>query len=106
MKANLTNSRSSDNIHKARKESHFYREIAAIDPKSGRAVVIARFYWPSGVCYSCLWVNGVTHARGAGKAGGDTLQASALRHINSNPLRRVCSDLTLTFTEIEKGFEQ
>lgn len=70
MKANLTNSRSSDNIRKARKEDHFYREVTALDPKTGRAVVIARFYWPSSVCYSCVWVHGKTHPRGAGSAGG------------------------------------
>lgn len=70
MKADLSNSLSSDAIHKSRKEHHFYREVAAIDPKSGRAVVIARFYWPNQVCYSCLWIHGATHPRGAGKAGG------------------------------------
>ena len=70
MKADLTKSRASDNIHKARKENAFYREVVALDPKTGKAVVIARFYWPSTVCYSCLWVHGNEHGRGAGKAGG------------------------------------
>jgi len=70
MKANLTNSRQSDSIRKARKENHFYKEVAALDPKTGHAVVIARFYWPATVCYSCVWVHGNEHGRGAGKAGG------------------------------------
>lgn len=70
MKANLKNSRQSDNIAKARKENAFYREVTALDPKSGRPVVIARFYWPATVCYSCVWVHGNVHSRGAGKASG------------------------------------
>lgn len=54
-------------------------------------------------CGRKTYVNGIARQS---MHGGDTLRAAALRHIKLNPLRRVDSDLKLTFTEIEKGFEQ
>lgn len=93
MKANLTKSRASDNIHKARKENAFYREIAAIDPKSGRTVVIVRFYWPARVCYACVWVHGNTHPRGAGKAGGGGY------HMESAAFSAALDDAGITLSE-------
>jgi len=94
MKADLTNSRQSDNIRKARKENHFYREVSAIDPKTGAAVVIARFYWPASVCYSCVWVHSLgIHARGAGKAGGGGY------HIASAAFSAALDDAGITLSE-------
>ena len=60
-----------------RRETGFYREIAVLDPATGRAYVTARIYWPGSVARCALWVSGrdgkglrVTYGRGAGSAGG------------------------------------
>ena len=70
MKATI-NPRQADNVASYRKENALSREIAAIDPKTGRAVVTLRTYYPNQTAYACVWVHaGDIHARGAGKAGG------------------------------------
>lgn len=47
------------------------KEIAVIDPVTGRSIVICRIYTPGSVAYCCLWIHGSNaYARGAGKAGG------------------------------------
>lgn len=60
-----------------RRDNGFYREIAVLDPATGRAYVNARIYWPGTVAYCTLWVSGrdgrglrVTYGRGQGQAGG------------------------------------
>jgi hypothetical protein len=65
-----------DNINSAhRKESGFYRQLSALDPRDGSAIVTARFYWPgrdgASNCYCCVWIHGdKMHGAGSGKAGG------------------------------------
>lgn len=47
------------------------KEIAIIDPATGRAIVTARIYMPNSVAYCALWISAPNAcARGAGKAGG------------------------------------
>lgn len=46
------------------------QEIAVIDPTSGRAIIIARIYYPGNVAYACVWIHGKAYARGTGKASG------------------------------------
>lgn len=58
-----------------RKENGFYRQLSALDPRDGSAIVTARFYWPgrdgASTCYCCVWIHGDTlHGSGSGKAGG------------------------------------
>ena len=63
--------RQSDRIVKDRKEDHLNREYAAIDPKTGRAVVTLRTYYPGTVAHACVWIHAdPVHARGSGRAGG------------------------------------
>jgi hypothetical protein len=70
MKATI-NPRQDKNVSSYRKENALSREIAAIDPKTGRAVVTLRTYYPNQVAYACVWIQvGDDQARGAGKAGG------------------------------------
>lgn len=60
----------SRNMDSYRKENGFYREVTALDPATGRAVVTARIYFPGSVAYCALWVFGGAYGRGLGKAGG------------------------------------
>ena len=61
IKANVANiAASKKNIEGYRKENSFYQEIAALYPKTGRAVVAARFYGPSSTAYCVVWVAGPT----------------------------------------------
>ena len=54
-----------------RRETGFYREIAVIDPSTGRVPVVARIYWPGQNVYCALWIGaGEKYGRGAGTAGG------------------------------------
>lgn len=58
-----------------RKERGFYRQLSALDPRDGSAIVTARFYWPgrdgASNCYCCVWIHGdKAHGSGSGKAGG------------------------------------
>lgn len=47
------------------------KEIAVIDPATGRAIVIASIYIPATVAYCALWIHGSNaYGRGAGKAVG------------------------------------
>lgn len=70
IKANVANIRETAKVG-ARKENGFHREIAVLDPATGRAVVTARLYYPGTVCYCALWVSGAnTYGRGQGQAGG------------------------------------
>ena len=70
MKADITGLRETSKTY-ARRENGFYREIAVLDPKTGRAFVTARIYWPGETAYCALWIsNGDRWGRGQGKAGG------------------------------------
>lgn len=70
MKANVSGLRETEKGY-ARRDNGFYKEIAALDPATGRAVVTARFYIPGTTCYCALWINAPEKwARGNGKAGG------------------------------------
>jgi hypothetical protein len=70
MKATIS-PRKNDNLPNYRKENALSREIAALDPKTGRAVVTLRTYYPNQTAYACVWIHaGDVHARGGGKAGG------------------------------------
>lgn len=70
LKANVDNLTETAKTY-GRRDKGFDREIAVIDPKSGRAIVTARIYWPGETAYCALWVNhGSRHGMGAGKAGG------------------------------------
>jgi hypothetical protein len=70
VKANIDKIRETSRDY-VRRESGFCRELAVIDPVTGRTPVIARFYWPGSVCYCALWISGgERYGRGQGKAGG------------------------------------
>lgn len=70
MKADVSNMRETEkNFSNAR--NGFDREIAVIDPATGRSIVIARFFWPASQVTCLLWVHGKTaYGRGIGRAGG------------------------------------
>lgn len=71
MKVNFQNLDYFDGLHKFRKESSFWKQISAIDPRMGRELVTARWYGSGSTVYCCLWVHGDgRHGSGAGKAGG------------------------------------
>lgn len=54
-----------------RRANGFCCEYTAIDPATGRAIVIARLYQPGSVMHCSLWINwSDTHGRGQGQAGG------------------------------------
>lgn len=62
-----------DRLHRYRKENHFYSQMSAIEPSTGKEAVICRFYAPlkGSTVYCCIWIKGKKHhASGAGKAGG------------------------------------
>ena len=62
---------SAKNTEIYRKENKLDREIVALDPKTGRAVVTIRTYWPGETCYCMVWVqSGELFGRGCGKATG------------------------------------
>lgn len=70
IKANVSGIRETEKTY-GRRENGFYREVAAIDPATGAAVVTARFYYPGATCYCALWLSGGgKYGRGNGKAGG------------------------------------
>jgi len=70
MKADIAHIRETEKTY-ARRENGFHREIAVIDPKTGRALVTARIYWPGSTAYCALWINAhPVNGRGNGKAGG------------------------------------
>ena len=49
----------------------FHKEIAIIDPSTGRAIVVARFFQPGTQSTCLLWIHGKTaYGRGIGRAGG------------------------------------
>lgn len=62
------------NIDHYRRDNGFCREVVALDPDTGRAIVTVRFYQPGSVAYCCLWVYAARYGRpdgwGYGKAGG------------------------------------
>jgi hypothetical protein len=69
LKANLSAMR--ETARDTRRDTGFVAEHAAIDPATGRAVVIVRIYQPGTVAYCSLWIHGRTgHGRGQGQAGG------------------------------------
>lgn len=71
LKANLSNMRETN--RDAKRLDSLWREIAAIDPATGAAIVTARIYFPGSVAYCSLWISGRangTYGRGQGKAGG------------------------------------
>jgi hypothetical protein len=54
-----------------RRDNGFIAEHAAIDPATGRSVVIVRIYQPGTVAYCSLWIHARTGCgRGQGQAGG------------------------------------
>ena len=63
-------------VAKHRKENHFYKEVAILDKKTGRAVVTARFYATKAMHYICLWTSFESrydwpaYCNGGGRAGG------------------------------------
>lgn len=69
MKAYIKNAKKSENVGKYRKDQ-LSREIVAIDPATGRPLVIARIYYPRATAFACIWLKGGNYARGGGKAGG------------------------------------
>jgi len=72
LRANLSAMRETE--RNARRDSGFIAEHAAIDPATGRAVVIVRIYQPGTVAYCSLWIYARTpctsYGRGQGQAGG------------------------------------
>jgi hypothetical protein len=69
LKANLSAMR--ETARDTRRDTGFVAEHAAIDPATGRAVVIVRIYQPGTVAYCSLWIHGRTgYGRGQGQAGG------------------------------------
>lgn len=70
MKADVSGLR--ETSKNGRRENGFYREIAVLDPATGRAPVVARIYWPGQTTVYCaLWIGaGDKWGRGAGTAGG------------------------------------
>ena len=70
-KANITAMRETPrNMYR---KDQLAREIAVIDPATGRAIVTARTYHPGSVAYACIWISSTErtpYARGTGKAGG------------------------------------
>lgn len=70
MKADVTGLRETKKTY-ARRNTGFDREIAALDPATGRAVVTVRIYWPASTAYCALWIGaGDKWGRGQRKAGG------------------------------------
>ena len=70
MKADINGLRETEKGY-ARRTNGFDREIAVLDPATGRAFVTARIYWPGSTAYCALWINGADKwGRGNGKAGG------------------------------------
>lgn len=71
MKANIKAMRETPrNMHR---KDHLSREIAVLDPATGRAIVTARTYYPGTVAYACIWIASTArtpYACGTGKAGG------------------------------------
>lgn len=59
------------NAGKHRKGNGFDREIAVLDPATGRAIVTARFYMPGSQVHCCVWINSgdVYTSGGAGTTG-------------------------------------
>lgn len=80
-----------------RRERGFAREMSIIDPKTGDAVVTARFYWPGDVAYCCVWVHGWAvgkpSGQGYGKAGGYGY------HKESAALESALRDAGITFSQ-------
>ena len=69
MKANVTHIReTAKNFPPSR--NGFDREIAVLDPKTGRAVLTARIYQPGTQVTCLLWVYGSTYGCGIGRASG------------------------------------
>lgn len=69
MKADVSGLR--ETAKNGRRETGFHREIAVLDPATGRAIVTARIYYPGTVARCALWVSGSDrYGRGAGSAGG------------------------------------
>lgn len=70
MKADISNLKESTrNVDSYRRCNGFCREITALCPKTGSAIVTARFYYPASVAYCVVWVRDIATA-GCGKAGG------------------------------------
>lgn len=69
LKANIENM--SETSRKMKRKDVLDKEIAVLDPKTGRAIVTARIYYPHSVAYACLWISGNgRYASGTGDAGG------------------------------------
>lgn len=47
------------------------REIAVLDPATGRAIVTARLYYPGNTAHACIWIGSTArtpYSRGTGRA--------------------------------------
>lgn len=96
MKADVSGLR--ETAKNARRQNGFYREIAVIDPATGRAPVVARIYWPGQTAYCSLWIGtGEKHGRGAGSAGGGGY------HKASAALADAIRDAGITLTQSISG---
>lgn len=81
-----------------RKDSSFYKEVSAISPADGRAIVTARYYGPGSTVYCVVWVHAEPHhGTGCGKAGGYGY------HKESAALAAAMSDLGVTMSESISG---
>ena len=65
MKATIDNLTTAINTN-FRREKDFRREIAVLDPKSGRAIVTARIYGTDRAAYACIWIASDYGLRGSG----------------------------------------
>lgn len=97
-KADVSKLRDSARNTDSYRKDLIFREIAAIDPATGRAVVTARIYFPNATAYCALWVNAPNaHGRGLGKAGGGGY------HKPSAALADAIRDAGITLTQAISG---
>lgn len=60
-----------NNLHKFRKERHFYKEVIAIRKDNGRSLLTAKFYGTAKMTYCCFWLhNSPMHAYAGASANG------------------------------------
>jgi|TARA_R100000084_G_scaffold99924_1_gene54475 hypothetical protein len=90
------------NVGNYRKESKFYKEFAAINPKTGEAEVKLRFYSPQGwTRQACVWIHTDKESRVGGASsnysGNTELDAArkafASAGIEAGPGFRRCGEL-------------
>lgn len=64
--------RQGDKIASHRKEGALDCQWSLIDLNTGKEIVTLRTYYPSSVCYACVWTHSdaLGYSRGSDKAGG------------------------------------